>query len=82
VTPSAATRFHTTATHAVPSTTETPEHHFAAVVYPVTPEDGRICPKHVELYTTYNKFIHCCIKLDTHLPYDYDARLNKPQNTD
>jgi hypothetical protein len=32
VTPSATTRFHTTATHAVPSTTETSEHHFAAVV--------------------------------------------------
>jgi hypothetical protein len=32
VTPLATTRFHTTATHAVPSTTETPEHHFGAVV--------------------------------------------------
>jgi hypothetical protein len=32
VTPSATTHFHTTATYAVPSTTETPEHHFVAVV--------------------------------------------------
>jgi hypothetical protein len=45
----------------------------------ITPEDGPIRPKHVELYTTYNKFIRCCIKFDTHLPYDYDARLHKPQ---
>jgi hypothetical protein len=69
-TPSATTRFHTTATHAVPSTTETPEHHFAAVVNTITPEEGRIRPKHVELYTTYNKFKHWCIKLHTHLPYN------------
>jgi hypothetical protein len=37
--------------------------------------------RHVELYTTYNKFIPCYIKLYTHLPYDYDARLHKPQIT-
>jgi multimeric flavodoxin WrbA len=40
----------------------------------------RIRRKHVELCTTYNKFLHCCIKLDSHLPYDYDARLHKPQS--
>jgi hypothetical protein len=32
-------------------------------------EVGGSGPLHVELYTTYNKFIHCCIKLDIHLPY-------------
>jgi hypothetical protein len=58
VTPSATARLHTTATHAVPSTTETPEHHFAAVANTITPEDGRIRPKHVELYNTCNKVIH------------------------
>jgi hypothetical protein len=79
VTPSATARLHTTATHAVPSTTETPEHHFAAVANIITPEDGRIRPKHVESYNTCNKAIHLCIKLDTHLPYDYDARSHKPQ---
>jgi hypothetical protein len=31
------------------------EHHFAAVAYTITPEDGRIRPKHVELYNTCNK---------------------------
>jgi hypothetical protein len=60
---------HTNATHAVPSTTETPEHHFAAVANIITPVDGRIRPKHVESYSTCNKAIHLCIKLDTHLPY-------------
>jgi hypothetical protein len=79
VTPSATARLHTTATHAVPSTTETPEHHFAAVANTITPEDGRIRPKHVELYNTCNKVIHLCIKLDTNLPYDYDARSHNPQ---
>jgi hypothetical protein len=69
-TPSATARLHTTATHAIPSTTETPEHHFAAVANTITPEDGRIRPKHVELYNTCNKAIHLCIKLDTYLPYD------------
>jgi hypothetical protein len=69
VTPSATARLHTTATHAVPSTTETPEHHFAAVKNIITPEDGRIRPKHVESYNTCNKAIHLCIKLDIHLPY-------------
>jgi hypothetical protein len=59
VTPSATTRFHTTATHAFPYTTETPEHHFAAVANTITPADGHIRPKHVELYTTCNKAIHC-----------------------
>jgi hypothetical protein len=58
VTPSTTTRLHTTATHAVPSTTETPEHHFAAVTIAITPEDGRIRPKHVELFNTCNKVIH------------------------
>jgi hypothetical protein len=58
VTPSATTRFHTTATHAVPSTTETPEHHFAAVANTITPEDWRIRLKHVELYNTCNNIIH------------------------
>jgi hypothetical protein len=57
VTPLATARLHTTATHAVPSTTETPEHHFAAVANNITPEDGRIRPKHVELYNTCNKVI-------------------------
>jgi hypothetical protein len=70
VTPSATARLHTTTTHAVPSTTETPEHHFAAVTNTINPEDGRIHPKRVESYNTCNKAIHCCIKLDTHLPYD------------
>jgi hypothetical protein len=69
-TPSAAARLHTTATHAVPSTIETPEHNLAAVTNTITPADGRIRPKHVELYNTCNKVIRCCIKLDTHLPYD------------
>jgi hypothetical protein len=54
VAPSATARLHTTATHAVPSTTETPEHHFAAVTKAITPEDGRIRPKHVEPYNTCN----------------------------
>jgi hypothetical protein len=45
------------------------EHHFAAVANIVTPEDGRIRPKHIESYNTCNKAIHLCIKLDTHLPY-------------
>jgi hypothetical protein len=45
----------------------------------ITPEDGRIRPKHVESYNTCNKAIHLCIRLDTHLPYDYDARSHKPQ---
>jgi hypothetical protein len=55
-TPSATARLHTTATHAVPSTTETPEHHFAAAAAnTITPEDGRIRPKHVESYNTCNK---------------------------
>jgi hypothetical protein len=58
MTPSDTTRFHTTATHAVPYTTETPEHHFAAVANTITPEDGRIRPKHVELYYAYNKVIY------------------------
>jgi hypothetical protein len=60
VTPSATARLHTTATHAVPSTTETPQQHFAAVTNTVTPEVGRIRPKHVELYeyNTCNKVIH------------------------
>jgi hypothetical protein len=79
VTPSATARLHTIATHAFPSTTETPEHHFAAVANIITPEDGRIRPKHAESHNTCNKAIHLCIKLDTHLPYDYDARLHKPQ---
>jgi hypothetical protein len=52
VTPSATARLHNTATHAVSSTTETPEHHFAAVANTITPEDGRIRPKHVELFNT------------------------------
>jgi hypothetical protein len=69
VTPSATVRLHTTATHAVPSTTETPEHHFVAVANIITPEDGRIRPKHVESYNTCSKAMHLCIKLDTHLPY-------------
>jgi hypothetical protein len=58
VTPSATARLHTTATHAAPSTTETPEHHFAAVANIITPEDGRIRPKHIESYNTCNKAIH------------------------
>jgi hypothetical protein len=58
VTPSAIGSLHTTATHAVPSTTETPELHYAAVTNTITPEDGRIRPKHVELYNTCNKVIH------------------------
>jgi hypothetical protein len=61
-------------------TTETSEHHFAAVANTITPEDGRIRPKHVESYNTCNKAIHLYIKLDTHLPYDHDARSHKPQN--
>jgi hypothetical protein len=77
--PSTTARLYTIATHAVPSTTETPEHHFAAVANTITPEDGRIRPKHIESYNTCNKAIHVCIKLDTHLPYDYDARSHKPQ---
>jgi hypothetical protein len=80
VAPSATAHLHTTATHAVPSTTETPEHHFAAVANTITPEDGPIHLKHVESYTTCNKAIHLCIKLDSHLPYDYDARSHKPQS--
>jgi hypothetical protein len=79
VTPSATARLHTNATHAVPSTIETPEHHFAAVANTITPEDGRIRPKHVDSYNISNKAIHLCTKLDTHLPYDHDARLHKPQ---
>jgi hypothetical protein len=59
--------------------TETPEHHFAAVANTITPEDGRIRPKHVDSYNTCNKAIHLCIKLDTHLPYDHDARSHIPQ---
>jgi hypothetical protein len=58
VAPSATARLHTTATHAVPSTTENPEHHFADVANTITPEDGRIRPKHVESYNTCNKAIH------------------------
>jgi hypothetical protein len=58
VTPSATVRLLTTTTHAVPSTTETPEHHFAAVTNTITPEDGCIRPKHVELYNICNKVIH------------------------
>jgi hypothetical protein len=69
VAPSATARLHATATHAVPATTEAPEYHFAAVANIITPEDGRIRPKHVESYNTCNKAIHLCIKLDTHLPY-------------
>jgi hypothetical protein len=61
------------------STTEIPEHHFAAVANTITPEDGRIRPKHVESYNTCSKAIHLCIKLDNHLPYDHDARSHKPQ---
>jgi hypothetical protein len=34
------------------------EHHFAAVTITITPEDGRIRPKHVELFNTRNKVIH------------------------
>jgi hypothetical protein len=79
VTPSTTARLHTTATHAVPYTTETPEHHFAAVANTITPEDGRIRPKYAESYNTCNKAIHLCIELDTHLPYDYDAGSHKPQ---
>jgi hypothetical protein len=41
---------------------------FAAVANIITPEDGRIRPKHVESYNTCNKAIHLCIKLDIHLP--------------
>jgi 5-hydroxyisourate hydrolase-like protein (transthyretin family) len=40
---------------------ETPEHHFAAVANTITPEDGRIRPKHVDSYNTCNKsytFVH------------------------
>jgi hypothetical protein len=79
VTPSATARLHTTATHLVPSTTETQEHHLVSVANIITPEDGRISPKHVESYNACNKAIHLCIKLDTHLPYDYDARSHEPQ---
>jgi hypothetical protein len=79
VAPSTTARLHTTATHAVPSTTETPEHNFAAVANIITPEVGRIRQKHVESYNTCNKAIQLCIKLDTHLRYDYDARSHKPQ---
>jgi hypothetical protein len=68
VNPSDTARLHTTATHAIPSTTEIPEHPFAAVANTITPEDGRIRPKHVESYNTCNKAIHLCTKLDTHLP--------------
>jgi hypothetical protein len=68
VAPSATARLHTTATHAAPSTTETPEHHFVAVANIITPEDGRIRPKHVESYNTSNKAIRLCIKLDTYSP--------------
>jgi hypothetical protein len=55
------------------------EHHFAAVANIITPEDGRIRPKHVESYNNCSKATHLCIKLDTHLPYDYDSRSHKPQ---
>jgi hypothetical protein len=77
--PSATARLHTTATHAVPSTTETPEHNFAAVANTITPEDGRIRPKHVESYNTCNKATHLCINLDIHLPYSKACMLPTPR---